>query len=344
MKPRVLLLLVVAAAVTLSARAADLAGSNVLIPIAGRTAGAFGSQWQTDLVVTNLDAEPLPLILTYYGENGERTFTTSTLWGNGTIVLEDVLDRAFRVSQGTGMIRVSTARENARFTARATIVNRGDAGEYGQGVPGVPVDSLATEHVLSGITATAARRTNLGVANPWQVPASVILTLYGPAGQQLGQLHKIVPALDVLQINDAFTAFGAEAVPEASVRVTSQVGVYAFASIIRNDSGAAVFVPGTGLGAQPATDITPRCAEPASLTRARKGEQPAEGWIVILKPDTDVNYMLNVLPQRFGYDVMGVFDQLPGFAAELTAPQLAGLRCEGSVLFIEQNVAAQPAP
>lgn len=343
MKSRVFLLLVVAAAVTLSARATDLAGSNVLIPIAGRTAGAFGSQWQTDLVVTNLESEPLPLVLTYYGENGERTFTTSTLWGNGTIVLEDVLDRAFRVSQGTGMIRVSTARENARFTARATIANRGESGEYGQGIPGVPVDALATEHALSGITATSASRTNLGVANPWQVPASVTLTLHGPAGQQLGRIHKIVPALEVLQINDAFAAFGAEPVAEASVRVSSQVGVYAYASIIRNDSGDAIFVPGTGLGAQPEADVAPRCAEPASLTRARKGQQASEGWIVILKPETDVNYMLNVLPQRFGYELMGVYDQLPGFAAELTGAQLAGLRCEGSVLFIEQNVVA-PAP
>jgi hypothetical protein len=336
------LLLLVAVAVTLSARATDLAGSNVLIPIAGRTAGAFGSQWQTDLVVTNLDSEPLPLVLTYYGENGDRTFTTSTLWGNGTIVLEDVLDRAFRVSSGTGMIRVSTARENARFTARATIVNRGDAGEYGQGVPGVPVDSLATEHVLSGITATESRRTNLGVANPWQVPASIILTLYGPAGQQLGQLHRIVPALDVLQINDAFAAFGAEPVAEASVRVTAQVGIYAYASIIRNDSGDAVFVPGTGLGAQSATDVPTRCAEPASLTRARKGQRPADGWIVILNPETSVDYMLSVLPERFGFELMGVYDQLPGFAAQLTPQQLSGLRCDGSVLFIEQNVEASP--
>lgn len=342
MRSRVLLLLS-AILLTASVHAADLAGSNVLVPVAGRTTGAFGSQWQTDLIVTNLDAEPVPLVLTFYGAGGERVFTTTSLWGRGTMVLEDVLFRAFRVSNATGMIRVSSSREGARVTARAYIVNRGaSGGEYGQGVPAVPVDALATEHVLSGIAADHTRRTNLGVSNPWQVPASVTLTLHGPAGQQLGQLHRVVPALEVLQINDAFAAFGAEPVAEASVSVTSQVGVYAYASIIRNDTGDAIFVPGTGVSVQAASaDVAPRCAEPVSLTSARKGQRASEGWIVIMKPDTTIDYMMNILPQQHGYELMGVYDELPGFAAELNANQLAALRCEASVLFIEQNVASE---
>jgi hypothetical protein len=340
MRSRVLLLLVAAFA-ALSVHAADLAGSNVLVPIAGRTNGAFGSQWQTDLVVTNLDAETAPLVLTFYGANGERVITTSTLWGNGTISLEDVLFRAFRVSEGTGMIRVSSSREGARLTARAYIVNRGDTAEYGQGVPGVPVDALATEHVLSGIVANQARRTNLGVSNPWLVPASVTLTLYGPAGQELGQVHRIVPALEVLQINDAFAAFGAEPVAEASVRVTSQVGVYAYASIVRNDSGDAIFVPGTGLGAQTTVDVAPRCAEPASLATARKGQQASGEWIVIMQPETSADTIMNVLPEKYDYPIVDVYHELPGFAAELTPQQIAAMRCEAGVLFLQQNVVAE---
>lgn len=341
MRSRVLLLLVAAFA-ALSVHAADLAGSNVLVPIAGRTNGAFGSQWQTDLVVTNLDAGTVPLELTYYGAGGERMSTTATLWGNGTMSLEDVLFRAFRVSEGTGMIRVSSSREGARLTARAYVVNRGDTAEYGQGVPGVPVDALATEHVLSGIVATQARRTNLGVSNPWLVPASVTLTLYGPAGQELGVLHRIVPALEVLQVNDAFAAFGAEPAAEASVRVTSQVGVYAYASIVRSDSGDAIFVPGTGLGAQPVADVAPRCAEPASLAAAQKGQHATSEWIVIMQPDTSADTIMNVLPEKYHYPVVDVYHELPGFAAELTPQQIAAMRCESGVLFLQQNVVPEP--
>lgn len=335
------LFLVLAILFTASVHAADLAGANVLVPIAGRTAGAFGSDWQTDLVVTNLGAQPVPVALTFYGADGRQAVTTTTLWGRGTIVLDDVLLRAFRVPEATGMIRVSSSVEGARVTARAYIVNRGAAdGEYGQGVPGVPVDALATEHTLSGITAKD-RRTNLGIANPWTVPASVILTLHGPAGQQLGQVHRIVPALEVLQINDAFATFGAAPAAEASITVTSQVGVYAYASIVRNDSGDAVFVPGTGLSVQTLSTVAPRCAEPASLKVAAAEQNPAAGWIIVMKPETSFDDIMNVLPAKHGYALMDVYDMLPGFAAELTPQQVAALRCEASVLFIEQNVDAE---
>ena len=341
MKARALPLLL-AILLSFSFHAADLAVPNVLIPIAGRALGSFGSQWQTDLVVTNLQPEPVPLVLTFYGTGGEFVFTTTTLAAGGTMVLDDVVYKTFGLSPALGMIRVSSAREGARVTARATISDRGNAsGEYGQGVPGIPVDALTTEHVLSGITASGGRRTNIGVANPWTVPASIILTLNGSEGEELGRLYRIVPALEVLQINDAFGAFGVPAAEAASVRVTSQVGVYAYASIVSNDSGDAVFVTGTGVGVRTSSAIAPRCAEPASLGTAKPGQQAAEGWIVVMKPETSINYIANVLPAQHGYTVASLYEAIPGFAAELTPQQIAALRCEAAVLFIEQNVVVE---
>jgi len=336
MKLRTLLLLL-AVALTGSVHAADLAGANLLIPIAGRTGGAFGSQWQTDLVITNLDKDPVPVALTFYGAGGERVSMTTTLWGYGTMTLDDVLFEAFHMPAATGMIRVSSTREGARVTARATVVNRRDTGEFGQGVQGVPVDGLATEHVLSGIASSDARRTNLGIANPWALPASVTLTLHDTAGQELGTLHRLVPAFEVLQINDAFAAFGAAPSSEASVRVTSQVGVYAYASIVRNDSGDAVFVPGTGIGGD-AAPVAPRCAEPASLIAAKADPETAGGWIVMMQSDASFDDIMNGLPAKHGYALMNVYDELPGFAADLTPQQVAALRCEASVLFLQRNL------
>ena len=344
MRPHRFLLLSLLLGVALAAQAADLGGSNVLVPIAGRTTGSFGSQWQTDLVVTNLEPAAVPLVLTYYGPGDEQSFTTMSLEGRGTLVLDDVLWQTFRVSSGLGMIRVSSAMTEARFTARAYVVNRGHgAGEYGQGVPAIPVDALTREHVLSGVTATGGRRTNIGIANPWGVPATVTLTLHGAAGETLGRLHRLVPAFEVLQINDVFGAFGAAPLPQGSVRVTSQVSVYAYASIVRNDTGDAVFVPGTGVGVSLVSTVAPRCADPAPLGVARPGQQPAEGWIVVMKEGTGIGYIRDVLPARHGYTLTTVYETLPGFAAELTQQQIAALRCDGTVEFIEQNVVV-PVP
>jgi len=338
MRPHRFLLLSILLVGTLAAQAADLGGSNLLVPISGRTTGSFGSQWQTDLVVTNLEPRPVSLVVTFYGPGDEHVFTTMPLEGRGTVVLDDVLWKTLGVSSGLGMIRVSSATAGARFTARAYVVNRGHgSGEYGQGVPALPVDALTGEHVLSGVAAGAGRRTNIGIANPWPVPATAILTLHGASGQTLGTLQRLIPAYEVLQINDVFSAFGVAPAGEASVRVTSQVSVYAYASIVRNDTGDAVFVPGTGIGVRLVSDVNTRCAEPAPLGVARPGQEPSEGWIVVMKQETTLDYVRN-LPVRHGFTISSLFETLPGFHATLTPGQIAALRCDGAVQFIEQNV------
>lgn len=322
----------------------DMGSANVLVPIAGRTDGAYGSQWRTDLVVTNLEPEAASIILTFYASATDRSFTSMTLPAGGTLVLEDVVRTTFLRESGLGMLRVSSARVGARFVARAYIYNRGSArGEFGQSVTAVPLDALTREHVLSGITSSNGRRTNIGVANPFPVPATLILTMHGRDGQLLGTQYRTVQPSEVLQMNDAFAVFGVSPVAEASVRVTSNVGVYAYASIVRADSGDAVFVPGSGIGVGTSSTVPPRCAEPASLNLARADQEPADGWIVILQPETSLDYITRTLPAQHGYTISTLLDALPAFAAELTPQQIAALRCEASVLMVEQNVVV-PVP
>ncbi|HEX8411006.1 MAG TPA: hypothetical protein VF883_19230 [Thermoanaerobaculia bacterium] len=324
--------------------AMDMGGSNMLIPIAGRAAGAYGSEWRTDLVITNLEPRPAPVILTFYANAADRSFVSTTLPGSGTLVLEDVLRSAFLRDSGMGMLRVSSAQQSARFVARAYIYNRGNGqGEYGQGVTAVPLDALTGDHVLSGVTAMNGRRTNIGVANPWLVPATLTLTLLGRDGEVLATLYRTVPSSEVLQLNDAFAAFGVAPVVEASVRVQANVAVYAYAAIVRADSGDAVFVPGSGVSVQTSSTVAPQCAEPASLNLAGPGAQPGQSWIVLLQPDTPADYIANVLPARYGYEPKSVYEAISSFVAELTPHQIAALRCDSTVLMVEQN-AEVPAP
>jgi hypothetical protein len=53
-----------------------------------------------------------------------------------------------------------------------------------------------------------------------------------------------------------------------------------------------------------------------------------------MRRETPIRAITTLLPARYGYTPMTVYDALPAFAAELTPQQLASLRCEGSVLFI----------
>ncbi len=178
------------------------------------------------LVLTNGGAEPVPVMLTFHGPDGYRTVDTILLSGSETI----------DVPPAATMIRIS-AQGGARVT------------EHAASLEAVSIDALATEHVLNG---------SVVVANPWKVPASLIVTM----GDQ--QLFKIVPPLDVLQIETA----------GASARITSQIGVYAY-----DDRS---FVSGTAH-----TQIAPPCAEPAPLMIAEAGQQ-AGGWVVIGDAETYV--------------------------------------------------------
>ena len=237
MKPRLLLFSLVFAA---SAEAA-----NLVVPAA------------RPLVITNSEAEPVPVMVTFHGPEGRRTVETMLLEGSATI---DVPAEAM-------LIRISSARNVVAHAAN---------------LPAVAIDALATEYVLSG---------DVTVANPWKVPASIVVTVRDE------QRFRIVPPLDVLRINAG----------DASIRITSQVGVYAY------DARSFVIAP-----VHPPATIEPPCAEPAALMTAPPGQHAAEGWIVIGDVEPSV--------------------------AELTPPQLAALRCNASVQLIAQNVIAPSQP
>ena len=320
---------------------ADAGGANLIIPIAGRTPGALGSDWYTDLVITNLRPTDANVFVTFYPTNGSRMFTSLSIRGWSTLELRDVVATTFD-RDGVGMLRVDTSTPNARLTARAYIYNRGgNAGEFGQAIAAVPADSLQREHFISGVTRDEFRRTNVGIANPWPTEAPVLVTLLDPNGLELTTLTPRVAPQSLLLINDVFREFGM--VPEglSSIRVTSTngSGVYPYASVVRSDTGDAIFVGGSGVDVRTSGNTT-LCSDPAVLVLAN-GRQSAGDWIVIFDRNvvTDPNYVRAVLPARHGFVIKYFYEHgFLGFSADLTPQQIAALRCEAGALSVEENV------
>jgi hypothetical protein len=312
----------------------DLGGNNLIIPIVGRTPGALGTEWRTDLVVTNLEAEPLVIFVTLH--DGAYTFTALDLPGYGTLQLDDVIHYLGR-DNTTGILRVSSGGAHRRFIARAYVYNRGNpAGEFGQGVPAVPIDSLTQEHVLSGIVGLGGRRTNVGVANPWPTDADVLLTMHGADGELLGQAAYNVAPFGLLQINDVFKAWGIVPEPSPSIRVHSSVSVYPYASIVRNDTGDAVFVSGSGIHLADTGPAT-ACGEPAPIVRAYRDEPEAEDSVVVLQPGTSRAYVTGTIAYLHNITISEYYDDVPAFRALLTPEQMATLRCESVVALIRRD-------
>jgi hypothetical protein len=231
------------------AAASDLIGPDLLIPVAGRMPGAFQSLWVTDLFVTNTSREPIsePILVVFRRDGIPDQVFQTNIAGRATVVLRDVVLQTFGQGSAIGTLRVISSSATAALSARARIYNLGSAvGEYGQTVPGVPVGRLPREAYLSGLSGVGANRTNVGIVNAGSEEAQVILTLWSRDGEMLRGILVTISPNDLLSLNDIFTHLGTGPLSDATLHVLASQRVYAYASIVRSDSGDADFVMASG--------------------------------------------------------------------------------------------------
>lgn len=321
-------------ALSATAHATDFAGPNVIVPIAGRTPGAFGSEWRTDLIVTNASRTKSASVYIVLFAPDRTQMTFVELAPLGTAIYKDVLLATFGRATGSGMIRVASQSPEALITARARIYNVGGAqGEYGQIVQGVPATKLAKEAYLSALSGVNGNRTNVGIANPGDTDAEVFISLFARDGEARGGFATVIPAFSVRQMNDIFSQFQTGPLDGATIQITSSHGVYPYASIVRNDTGDADFVAGAAARIDEiAPIVTPACAAPAPIALA---VVPAPGWIVVYDEGVDSPSTTAALAAKYGFTPKNVY--AIGFHAELTQATIAALRCETPVSVVEQN-------
>lgn len=335
---RLLLSLSLLVLAAVPAGASDFAGHHLLVPVAGRTAGAFGSQWRTDLIVTNAarSGEPLTAEI-YFMVAGNLSQPVSALLGpRQTVVMTDVILSAFGHEEASGIIVVAVRDADAKLAARARIYNTDPAhGEYGQTVQAMPYTKLSKEAFLSGLNGLNGDRTNVGIANPDSLPADFSISLFDQDGEFRGSLTTRVAPYSVRQFNDVFSEFQAGPLDGASIQIRSSHGVYTYASIVRSDSGDADFVMGVATELDEADAIiAPPCESPSTLSLAAL---PAAGWTILFKPGVNPHAVTPILELRHGFNADRIYE-FGGFHSNHLTPQLvAMLRCEGSIRVIEQN-------
>ena len=220
---------------------------EVLIPAVYRGAGANGTQWRTEIAISNIAGPyttPVQTTITLHRDNGETHEVRMPLAPMEVIQVEDALFGWYSIESGGGIVRVTWAdAPNSRIVARARVYNVGEHGQYGQPVPGIDVVNMPTQHNLIGLSGVDGNRTNVGISNPHTVDAMVFVSLYDTSGSERGGFATVIPARSVRQYNDIFSAFQTGPLHAALVRVSSwNVPIYAYASIVRNDTGDATFV------------------------------------------------------------------------------------------------------
>jgi hypothetical protein len=339
-------LLLFALSLALPAAATDFASNHLLIPIAGRAPGAFGSEWRTDLVVTNAkrNGVAVPVILMFTRDDGSVAVLHTSLGPRASLVLKDAIREFIGDHSAQGMITVFTEDLNAKLAARARIYNAGAAnGEYGQTVQGMPVTRLSRDAYLSGLSGVNGNRTNVGISNPSPRTSTAFVSIFDAEGNFAGGVSHTIAPRSVLRLNDIFAHFDdLEPFDGATVQITSSEGVYAWASVIRNDTGDGDFVTGTGVEINDdEVPVLPQCESPAKLILSPR---PAEGWIVIFHPGTNAVTTTSVLAAKYGFTPRNIFEHsFPGFSADgFSQGAIAALRCEAAVKTVEQNTQVFP--
>ena len=230
--------------------ALNVAGSPTIIPVIGRFPGAGGTQWRTDVFVTNPSTNTHVVTLRFYQSGGPLRVHTFTINPFSSVNLPDIVLNTFGQETAAGVLEVSVPPPFGTL-ARAAIYNSGNpAGRFGQGVPGIGLDYLNRQAYLFGLSGIDGNRLNIGVANPNDVPVTVQIQVSDSNNTVLHSREVTVAAHAYVQYNDIFTTFGIT--PRAGVTVNMNTfdplvnrPIYGYASEVRNDTGDAIFSFGT---------------------------------------------------------------------------------------------------
>jgi hypothetical protein len=218
-----------------------------LVAGVAHAAGRLGSQWRSNLCVTNASESTAHLTMVYRHGSGTVSEVYS-LGPNRSKEWTDVAGSLFGMSGASaGSVEVSS---DVPVLVTARTYNQSTSGTFGQYLPGADAgQALASGQlgVLPQIKNTADFRTNVGFVNLGSSSCTMRVRLYSASGLQLGSaVTRSADPGEWSQINDVYDEAGAGSsnLGMATVEVVSGDGpIWAYASVVDNTSNDPTTVP-----------------------------------------------------------------------------------------------------
>ena len=231
------------------ASALRIAGPEVVVPVVAHNPGLLGTEWRTDLWIDNPYGDTSAVTLTFYPEGGGSVVAETSIDGYRGLFFDDIVLNTFNMDNAKGMLIVSAP--DSRVEVRARIFNAGgDGGEFGQAMFGIATDDLRRQSYVNGISTTAGNRVSFGIANPTGNTFDINLVVNDAADNSYLYSETItVEPHRVVQYSDVAARWS---LPQSSsIRIEINSGandnfIFAYASVVRNDTGDATFLFGTG--------------------------------------------------------------------------------------------------
>ena len=230
------------------AAAIDVMGTTVAVPVVMHGPGKLSTQWRTDVWIGNHNSVPKTVTLDLYPTTGGVQSSSVDVGAFAVVKLPDIVLTTFGLDDAKGLLIASVSGSSA-FEVHARVYNTGSAaGEFGQFEPGIAVDRLQSQGYLFGLSAVDGNRTNLGLANPNDVASDVHIQISDGGNTASASLDVPMTPHSLVQINDIFATMGFPPQANAQIVVTApsnDTPIYAYASVVRDDTGDAIFLFGT---------------------------------------------------------------------------------------------------
>jgi len=214
-------------------------GGSMTIPAVGRTNGANGTFWQSDVIFFNPSSSRITLSLRYGG-----TTKSLALSARETYVVSDVLTQ-FGFSSGNGPFFINWTGGNAPVVTSRTYTTDDRGGTFGQSID--PVAAFTNEQFVPGLRSDVSYRSNVGVLNGGSDAEELTVTLLSPAGFELASTRIILKPGELMQqaVTSLFPGVSASTGSfTLYVRGDANARVFAYGSMIDNASGDPVFFAG----------------------------------------------------------------------------------------------------
>jgi hypothetical protein len=208
-----------------------------LIPAAASVSGSGGSNWTTDLALSNAGAQTSSVYLEFLAREGPLSGVTNV--GDGqSLSLRNVLVSMFGHDQVWGPLRVTATSPSVAVTAETSTPTAG-GGAVGQAIVAfAPRDLIgAAAKSIAPVRDDDAFRTNLVVANATDSSLTAHVELFDAGGALVGSRDIAVGPLAATQINGVGWALAGTSVNPGRISVSTPTPgglVAAYASVIDN--------------------------------------------------------------------------------------------------------------
>jgi PKD repeat protein len=174
-----------------------IAPYRALVSVATFGGGVGGTAWRTELNLFNAGSQGASVSMIFLPAAGGSVVTRSLFLSPRQLTsYANALVDLFGITYGAGALAIeaTSAGASADLRVSSRTFTTGQSGTYGQAVPDVQSEELERTLYITGISANASYRTNVGLVNRGGAPMNATLTLLSRTGATLSTKTVSIPA------------------------------------------------------------------------------------------------------------------------------------------------------